>query len=107
MLAAIPHPDTHPEAHPLILSPSSELPPAPLPCMTFTVLHEGALATVRAVQTLGTFGDPPADDCNHQEASRKEQKLPRSLWDLLATITKSWEDRSCACNYPPPPPPLS
>ena len=24
----------------------------------------------------------------HQEASRKEQKLPRTLWDLLATIIK-------------------
>ena len=25
---------------------------------------------------------------NHQEASRKEQRIPRSLWDVLATIAK-------------------
>ena len=46
---------------------------------------EGALAcAVRAVQTLGISGDPPGDNRNHQEASRKEQKLCRSLRDLLA-----------------------
>ena len=42
-----------------------------------------------AVQTLGTSGDPPGDNCNLQEASWKEQELPRSPWDLLATITKT------------------
>ena len=31
-------------------------------------------------------GDPPGDNCSHQEASTKEQKLPGSLWDLLATV---------------------
>ena len=38
------------------------------------------------VQTLGISGDPLGDHCNHQEASRKEQHLTRSLWDLLAII---------------------
>ena len=42
----------------------------------------------RAVRTLGISGDPPGDNCNHQEAFRKEQKRPRSLWDLLATMKK-------------------
>ena len=37
-----------------------------------------------AVQTLGISGDPSGDNRNHQEASRKEQKLRRSLRDLLA-----------------------
>ena len=41
-----------------------------------------------AAQTLGICGAPPGDNCNHQEASRKEQKPPQSLWDLLATIQK-------------------
>ena len=51
-------------------------------------VSEGALAAVR---TLGVSGDPPGDNCNHQEASRKEQKLPRGLWDLLRTIKKPWK----------------
>ena len=34
-----------------------------------------------AVQTMGISEDPPGDKCNHQEASSKEQKLPRSLWN--------------------------
>ena len=29
----------------------------------------------------------------------KEQKLPGTLWDLLATIKQTQEDRSCACSY--------
>ena len=61
-------------------------------------LFEGALAAVRTRCKFWVFGDPPGDNCNHQEASRKEQKLPRSLWDLLATIEKTEEDGSCACN---------
>ena len=54
---------------------------------------------MRAVQTLGISEDPPVVNCNHQEASRKEQTLPRSLQDLFATINKTEEDRSCACNF--------
>ena len=49
------------------------------------------------VHTLGLSGAPPGDNCNHQEASGKEQKLPGSLWESLATITKTQEDRWCAC----------
>ena len=37
----------------------------------------------------GVSGAPPGDNCHHQEASRKKQKLPTSLWDLLATTNKS------------------
>ena len=48
---------------------------------------EGALAT--AVQSLGIPGDPPGENWNHQEVSRKEQKQPRSLRDVLATIKQS------------------
>ena len=48
-----------------------------------------------AVQTLGLSGAPPGDNCNHQEASRKEQEVSRSQ-SLLATIQKALEDRSCA-----------
>ena len=36
-----------------------------------------------AVQTLGISGDPSGDNGNPREASRKEQKLPGSLWDYL------------------------
>ena len=43
----------------------------------------------RAVQTLGISGGPPGDNCNHQEASKKEQTLPGSLWGLLGTIKKN------------------
>ena len=43
---------------------------------------------MRALQTLGISEDPPGDSCKHQEACRKEQKLPRSLSDLLVTIEK-------------------
>ena len=53
---------------------------------------EGALATVRARCTLWKYpepGAPPGDNCNHQEASRKELKLPRSFGGLLAAITKN------------------
>ena len=42
-----------------------------------------------AVQTLGISGDPPGDDCNHQEASRYKQNPPESLWELLGTMKKS------------------
>ena len=56
--------------------------------------------SARAVQALGISGDPPGNNCNHQEASRNEQKPPGSLWDLLATIQNNPEEgRSCACNY--------
>ena len=61
--------------------------------------QEGALATVRAqCKLLVWVWDPPGDNFNHQQAARKEQKLPRSLRDLLATIKKPWEDGYCACN---------
>ena len=43
----------------------------------------------RVMQTLGISGDPSSDNCNHQEASRNEQKPPRSLWDLLATVQQN------------------
>ena len=43
----------------------------------------------RAVQTLGISGDPPSDNCTHEEACRKEQKRPRSLGDLLAIIKQT------------------
>ena len=46
-----------------------------------------------AVQNLGIYGDPPSDDCNHHEASRKEQNLPRSLWESLATIKNDKTNR--------------
>ena len=48
---------------------------------------------------LGISGDPPGDNCNHQKASRTEQKLPRSLWDLVGTRKKrTQQDRYCTCN---------
>ena len=59
--------------------------------------QEGAPATVRA-QTLGISREPPGDNCNHLGASRKEQTVPGGLWDLLGTLKKTSEDRSCACN---------
>ena len=34
---------------------------------------------VRTVHVLGILGGSPGDKCSHQEAFRKEQKLPRSL----------------------------
>ena len=53
--------------------------PNPPPPQTGRARH-----VVRA-QTLGTPGDPPGDTCSHQEASKKEQKIPK---DLLATRKK-------------------
>ena len=41
---------------------------------------------------------PPGDKYNHQEPSKKEQKLPRSLQELLATTKKTCQDRFCASN---------
>ena len=49
---------------------------------------KGTLATVRAVQTLGISGDPPADNCNYQKTPRKEKKAQKPL-ALLATIQKN------------------
>ena len=49
-----------------------------------------------AVSTLGIRGDP---NCNHPEASRKEQKPPRSLRDLLAIKKKPLEDGWCLSFY--------
>ena len=45
---------------------------------------EGALVPVRTLYI--DLVDPPGGNCSHQEASRKEQILPRSHRDLLATI---------------------
>ena len=39
----------------------------------------------------GISGAPPGDNYNHQEASRKYQKPPRSLWNLLAIIKNPWK----------------
>ena len=36
-----------------------------------------------AVLTLGISGDPSGDNCNHQEAFRKEEKGP---WKLIKKI---------------------
>ena len=75
------------------LPPRQEPPlPSPQPLQT---QRGHSCHGARGVRTLGVSGDPPGDNCNHPEASRKEQKLPRSLWDLLATIKKIKEDRSC------------
>ena len=55
-----------------------------------TVIYRGrSCHGARPLQTLGISGDPPGDNCNHQEASRKERKLLKSLWDLFATIKKN------------------
>ena len=48
---------------------------------------------------LGYIWGPPGDNCNHQEASKKEPNLCRSLWELLAIIKLTWEDRSCVWNF--------
>ena len=61
--------------------------------------YEGALATVcvrcklwvdvgTLLVIIATIKRPP----------RKSKTLPKSLWDLLATMKKTWEDRCCACN---------
>ena len=50
-----------------------------------------------ALHTLRTSGDLPSDNCNHQEASRKEPKRRRSFGEVLATLENK-QDRWCACN---------
>ena len=67
--------------------------PAPLP---HRALLPRCACGAGAVQLLGIFGDPPGGNCNHQEASRREQTLPRSLWDLLA-ITRENLGRQVVC----------
>ena len=54
----------------------------------------------RAVRARSNFfgisGDPPGDHCHHQEASRKEQKPPRGLWDIFV-IVKENRGRPVVC----------
>ena len=38
-------------------------------------------------QTSGIPEDPPSHYCNHEEAAKKEQKLPKTLWGSLAAKT--------------------
>ena len=72
------------------LSTTIELGPHPRQCTSPTHVVLGA----RVVQTLDTSGAPPGD----QETSRTQQKRPRGLWKLLATLKKKEEDRRCACD---------
>ena len=60
-------------------------------CLLLDQASEGARAMVRAPCKLWIFlGIPPViiATIKTPPASKKEQKLPRSLWDLLTTITK-------------------
>ena len=63
-------------------------------------LLEGALARVRARCKLWFFlGTLPVIIATIKRPLRKEQKLSKSFWGLLAIIKKPQEDRWCACNY--------
>ena len=99
-----------------VLTTSAPPPPSPNSGPVRALLPHSA----RAARPLGKPGAPPNDHRHHQKASRKEQELPRSLQDLSATVNKTRDVGSCACNFgfrirwavwvgascgnPPPPP---